>query len=94
MNNELKAIIAKYSDRYKITVEEYSTNLHEEYEWLFSFKGGGFNSVYSKTKAGAIRKAKAQYNGSIHTQVDVSSIRKATHTMSDAQNRAGWIMTM
>ena len=30
-------------------------------EWMFSFEGGGWNSVYAKTKKGAITQALKEY---------------------------------
>ena len=30
-------------------------------EWMFSFEGGGLNSVYAKTKKGAITQALKEY---------------------------------
>tara|TARA_B110000908_G_scaffold157334_1_gene197381 strand:+ start:619 stop:828 length:210 start_codon:yes stop_codon:yes gene_type:complete len=33
-------------------------------EWMFSFEGGGWNSVYAKTKKGAISVAMKEYKKS------------------------------
>ena len=33
-------------------------------EWMFSFEGGGWNSVYAKTKKGAVSIAMKEYKNS------------------------------
>lgn len=37
-------------------------DLEGEVEWLFNFEGGGWNSVYAKTKEEAIKKAHHEYD--------------------------------
>ena len=52
--------------------------------WNFGFEGGGWNSNVAKTKEESIKKAKKEYNASIHTQVSENSFRVATER--DTQN--------
>lgn len=45
-------------------------------EWMFFFEGGGWNSVYAKTKRGAISEATKRFKGS-ETLIPIpSSFRK------------------
>jgi hypothetical protein len=49
-------------------------------EYMFSFEGGGWNTVWAKTKRGAIKKALKEYddNPESSLSVRVSSVHKAT----------------
>ena len=49
-------------------------------EYIFSFEGGGWNTVWAKTRRGAIKKALKEYNDNPESSlsVRVSSISKAT----------------
>ena len=49
-------------------------------EYIFSFEGGGWNTVWAKTKRGAIKAALKEYNDNPESSlsVRVSSISKAT----------------
>lgn len=44
-------------------------------EYLFNFVGGGWNSVWAKTKRGAIAQALKKYKGDTVCVVDVNSFR-------------------
>lgn len=44
-------------------------------EYLFNFVGGGWNSVWAKTKRGAIAQALKKYKGDNVCVVDVNSFR-------------------
>jgi hypothetical protein len=53
-------------------------------EYLYNFIGGGWNSEFAKTKKGAIKAAKARWNGDDRLTVDEKSFRISTP--SDYQN--------
>lgn len=58
--------------------------------YLFNFIGGGFNDVWAKTKAEAIKKAKSLYS----IPVNPASFRTCTFEQYQEQNRLGWMMSM
>ena len=75
------------SGDYDVTIDVYQKNTKGEYHWLFGWEGGGWNDVWAKTKAAAIRKAN---KGGL--RVDASSIRKATQKSANAWYRMGDMM--
>ena len=89
---KLEELIAALSDDYKINVEKYGRGLKGEYNWLFTFKGGGFNSIFANDEKSAIKKAQNTYN-SQYSIVDINSFKKATVEMAEEQNRLGYSMT-
>ena len=78
-------------DDYAVTIQQYLKNAKGEYNWLFSWKGGGFNDVWAKTKEQAIAKAKTM---TTKLEPAEGTFRKATRDMADAQNRAGNMLSM
>jgi hypothetical protein len=81
--------------------EDFITNKDESYNWLFNWEGGGFNDVWARTKEEAIEKVnqerieiKKKYPTNKGLKAIPSSFRKATRKTSDAQNRAGWMMSI
>ena len=47
-------------------------------QYMFSFVGGGWNTVWAKTRKGAIKAALAEYKDSDTLNVDVDSVHLAT----------------
>jgi hypothetical protein len=47
-------------------------------QYMFTFEGGGWNTVWAKTRKGAIRAALAEYKDSDSLNVIVSSVHLAT----------------
>lgn len=74
----------------RVTVEHFVQNSKGEYQFLFTFVGGGFNSVFAFNKQAAIEKAKKEFSG---LTVNESSFVKATEEMSREQDRMGVMMT-
>jgi len=94
MTNEIKEFVKQHEADYKITVEKYVRKHGTgEYLWLLNFKGGGFNDIWGHTLEDAIKNAREKFT-SEHTQVDESSLRKATERTSREQDRMGWMMMM
>jgi len=61
-------------------------NSKGEFLWLFNFLPEGFNDVWAKTKAQAIKKAKTEFS----FPVKEDSFRTCTQKEADDQNRSGW----
>ena len=83
------------SDDFKVTIETYLKNKEGEYNWLFNWKGGGFNDVWAKTEKQAISKVKAQclkskkdYPTHVLLVANEKSFRKATR--DSANERIVW----
>ena len=47
-------------------------------EYMFTFEGGGWNTVWAKTKKGAIKAALKEYKYSDRLNVRIDSVHKAT----------------
>ncbi|QDP56679.1 MAG: hypothetical protein Unbinned3205contig1001_14 [Prokaryotic dsDNA virus sp.] len=45
-------------------------------EWMFNFIGGGWNTVYAKTRRGAITKAIKEYADSKTLNVDTDTMKR------------------
>jgi hypothetical protein len=86
----LQSIANELSDDVQINITPYRKNKDGEFNWLFNFKGSGFNDVWAKTKDEAIANAKSEFR----SEVDETSFRKATEESWDAQNRMGWMMSI
>lgn len=86
----LKLLKGLSSKDYDIQVKIYQKTDNGQYNWLFNFEGGGFNNVWAKTRKNAIAIAEAKFD----SRIDRSSFRKCTADEYDAQNRAGWMMSM
>ena len=96
---ELKFMAMDIIDAYDS--EKYLQNKDGEYNWLFNWIGGGFNDTWAKTKEEAIAKVekereeiKKKYPTHVELKADPKSFRKATQESADAQNRAGWMMSI
>jgi hypothetical protein len=81
--------------------EDFLVNKFGEYNWLFNWEGGGFNDVWEKTKEKAIARVDAERKQSkidypTHKELKAipSSFRKATRVSSNAQDRAGYMMSI
>lgn len=66
-------------------------NQKGEYNWLFTFVGGGFNNVWATTLEEAVKQATKEFSS---LTPDPASFRKATDASFDHQNRMGWMLTM
>ena len=49
-------------------------------EYMFTFESGGWNTVWAKTKKGAIKAAVKEYEGIDNLTVKVDSVHKATES--------------
>jgi|TARA_B110000908_G_C10172552_1_gene411618 hypothetical protein len=47
-------------------------------QYMFTFEGGGWNTVWAKTKKGAIKAALKEYKDSDTLNVRIDSVHKAT----------------
>ena len=49
-------------------------------QYMFTFEGGGWNTVWAKTKRGAIKAANAEYKDSDTLNVQEGSVHLATES--------------
>lgn len=66
---------------FQLEIKTLRDALNTRHEWLFNFKGGGWNSVHAYTLEEAIGAAKGEYSG---LEIDEKSFRIST--TSDRQN--------
>ena len=79
------AIESPYQEWLKQEVELINeTILEKKREFIFNFKGGGWNTVWAKNQKEAIKLALKEYSESPYTQVDVSTVRLASSKMIEA----------
>ena len=72
--NTIIDILNKVSDKPKVK-KKLSTK-----EYMFTFEEGGWNTVWAKTKKGAIKAALKEYKGRDGLTVRVDSVHKATES--------------
>jgi len=53
-------------------------------QYIFTFEGGGWNTVWAKTKRGAVKAAKEEYKDSSLLNPIESSVRLATKDVLDS----------
>ena len=70
--NTIIGILNKVSDKPKVK-KKLSTK-----EYMFTFEEGGWNTVWAKTKKGAIKAALKEYKSSDGLTVRVGSVHKST----------------
>jgi hypothetical protein len=61
---------------YHVVIEPYMKNLDGEYNWFFNWKGGGYNTIWAKSEADAVRKVKQKFG--MGDKIDRSTLRKQT----------------
>ena len=67
-------------DNFKKEIESLDKSIEETKEFLFNFKGGGWNSVYALYKEEAIEKAQKEYEYSETLEVNPNTFRVSTPT--------------
>ena len=74
--NTIIDILKKVSESTKPKVKKKLSNK----EYMFTFEEGGWNTVWAKTKKGAIKAALKEYKSSDGLTVRVDSVHKATES--------------
>ena len=74
--NTIIEILNKVSESTKPKVKKKLSNK----EYMFTFEEGGWNTVWAKTKKGAIKAAIKEYKSSDGLTVRVDSVHKATES--------------
>jgi hypothetical protein len=81
----------RLSKDYHVVIEPYMKNLDGEYNWFFNWKGGGYNTIWAKSEADAVRKVKQKF--SMGSKIDRSTLRKQTRSGATETDRMGYLMT-
>ena len=87
----INRLIKRFSKDYKVVIEPYMKTADGEYNWFFNWKGGGYNTIWAKSKKDAIRKVKKKFQ--MGDGIDESSLRRQTSQGSMETDRMGHMMT-
>lgn len=86
--NRLKKRLSK---DYKVVIDPYMKDVDGEYYWFFNWEGGGYNTIWAKSEADAVRKVKKKFG--MGDKIKRSTLRKQTSQGARDTDRMGHLMT-
>ena len=83
-------LVKRLSKDYKVVIEPY-IKCDGEYNWFFNWEGGGYNTIWAKSKKDAIRKVKQKFG--MRHKINESSLSRQTSQGRKDTDRMGYMMT-
>ncbi len=81
----------RLSKDYYVVIEPYMKNLDGDYNWFFNWEGGGYNTIWAKSKKDAIKKVKQKF--SMRHKINLPTLRRQTQSGARETDRMGYMMT-